>query len=135
MKTLVIHPADRSTDMFISEQSETFLLDAPVTDSVIDESNHSFTEAVRTHIHLEEKEFFEAVRSNCGQLLGRNPVVDYNHPMLQVQTTESLIGWSPPPKRIRVPNTDGTPGSHYAWSDGRPWDGYSSSRDYRNRSF
>jgi len=102
MKTLVIHPADRSTGMFISEQSETFLLDAPVTDSVIDESNHSFTEAVRTHIHLEEKEFFEAVRSNCGQLLGRNPVVDYNHPMLQVQTTESLIGWSPPPKRGEI---------------------------------
>lgn len=117
-----------STGMFISEQSETFLLKEPVTNIVIEESNNCFTEAVRRHIYKEEKELFDAVSRDYGHLLGSNPVVDYNHPLMQVQTMESLVGWTPPPKRIKLPNTDGTPGYHYAWSDGRPWDGYSSSR-------
>jgi hypothetical protein len=117
-----------STGMFISEQSETFLLSAPVSDEVIDESNRCFTEALRSHIHLEEKALFNAVRHDYGRLLGHNPVAAYNHPLLQVQTMESLIGWTPPPQRIKLPNTDGTGGYHYIWSDGRPWDGYSNTR-------
>ena len=121
--------------MFISEESETFLLREPVTNIVIEESNSCFTEAVRKHIDKEEKELFDAVSRDYGRLLGSNPVVDYNHPLMQVQTMESLVGWTPPPKIIKVPNTDGTPGYQYEWSDGRPWDGYSSSQDYSNRSF
>jgi len=66
--------------MFVSEVEEAHYMRVPnPTQSMVDESNNTFSEIVSRHINKEIKVMYEQVKQEYGVLTDSNPVASYNH--------------------------------------------------------